>query len=871
MSEAGRKLTIRMPDNPRLRSVEVAQLHTDPGERVLAGTPIMSLHKGRRDHIVRTPRPGKVVPLVAIGDKVEPGDPLYILHLDEQAMLEQNRAERALIAQEQARWSDGITPDKIEPIARSRKKARPESRLKRFAGAWGKPILAVALYVLACFALLPILHTFGEGASVPTLVAMCVASVLFGALIYYLYAPDAGPGPRWVVRLIAASWVAISAVAIFYRPDVTQDFTIADATSQIGALFRAPEAPETLPAPAEEVVTELVGGTPAAVVASGVQVGLVREGAVPEHTMPRSILTFAGDTPVYHGVGVRTWARINPGLAPGRVLAFELDDAVPGVGIARSRTDIFPAGKVALLSGGDIPLQPAPDLEPGTLIAGPVPQVRADVTNPSVPAADESPTPSGPVDPGVPGGALVALVSTETASVPGDGTLPVSDRAGTWLAENGLPVVLGAAMGGAVELNDIAWQGGSVSAPPSMASVVELTGAGDGLDLAKAGWVEKSVGWLHANGVPVVLSSASERVGVADDPWTGLAGSMVPGRGAAPARLAFGRTPDLLLFGVLRAGEADWMDAQTARLAGLSAPDNRVDSFGRAGTGPVSTAEPARAEGPASLPGHDTPSPRGNTAAKAAQGPTAPLRLARASSDGLIDAPAATRPEIEARRLEDTKTATAPSGLPGIPAIPTYQPASEGRHLLFVYFDDPRLESHPGIGDTWAAPVSEGLSGAVLQSEVIAEKQIIQVQDWCPAVNDPSLAGSDGAQTAWLSDRIRLLQVSVEIESARIADFEAEIPLFDGTPAGFFHNRAPVMGALPGSPLLDDGMAYLRSLAAGIFDPASDEVMAGGQYFDSPRALATILKGAGCVRAEWNGGGPPENAIGRELEILLGG
>ena len=98
MGATGRKLTIRMPDNPRLRSAEVGKVHLDPGARVQSGNPVLTLINRRKEHLVRSPRSGRVVPLIAPGDRVNGGDPLYILHIDEAALEEQNREERAMIA-----------------------------------------------------------------------------------------------------------------------------------------------------------------------------------------------------------------------------------------------------------------------------------------------------------------------------------------------------------------------------------------------------------------------------------------------------------------------------------------------------------------------------------------------------------------------------------------------------------------------------------------------------------------------------------------------------------------------------------------------------------------------------------------------------
>ncbi|MEM7213222.1 MAG: biotin/lipoyl-containing protein, partial [Pseudomonadota bacterium] len=220
MGVTGRKLTIRMPDHPRLRTAEVGSLHLDPGARVQSGNPVLTLVHRRREHKVRAPRSGRVVPLIAAGDRVSAGDPLFVLHIDEAALDAQNREEKALIAVEKEKWTSGVLADAIEPVQRAR--PRPDDvGSPEFVASWGKPILALALYVLACFALLPILHLFGKTASMPVVLAMVVGCIAFSALIFYLYAPGAGKWPRRTVQLISASWIAISSIALFYHPSET--------------------------------------------------------------------------------------------------------------------------------------------------------------------------------------------------------------------------------------------------------------------------------------------------------------------------------------------------------------------------------------------------------------------------------------------------------------------------------------------------------------------------------------------------------------------------------------------------------------------------------------------------------------------------
>ncbi len=192
-----------------------------------------------------------------------------------------------------------------------------------------------------------------------------------------------------------------------------------------------------------------------------------------------------------------------------------------------------------------------------------------------------------------------------------------------------------------------------------------------------------------------------------------------------------------------------------------------------------------------------------------------------------------------------------------------------------MYFDDPRLLSHPQLGDPWQGLTSPELATAIQSTEVVEVHEMLQVQNWCGAANDPD--GTKRAElgadytTAFINDRIRLLRVRLSVDETALGLLESEIPLFDGSPAGFFHNKAPMLAGVPADALMQKGRDYLRSLSAGIFDPNAPDAIGGGQYFDNAVAVSVILQGAGCDQARLNEGDGPANEIGRILETRLGG
>ena len=172
---------------------------------------------------------------------------------------------------------------------------------------------------------------------------------------------------------------------------------------------------------------------------------------------------------------------------------------------------------------------------------------------------------------------------------------------------------------------------------------------------------------------------------------------------------------------------------------------------------------------------------------------------------------------------------------------------------MFLYFDDPRATSHPGVGDRWAPQLSPGVAEAVRSAKVEAVREVVQVSSWCDA------EGQSGTvdKTAWLNDRIRLLQVRMAVEPTKLAALEAELPVFGDAPPGFFHNLRPLLGGGADAPVMQRAWDYLQD-AGG----------ARATYFDKPEMLSRSLTDAGCAEIAWDGDGPA-NQIGRDLAVKL--
>ncbi|MEM9059095.1 MAG: hypothetical protein AAGD13_01415 [Pseudomonadota bacterium] len=928
MGVQGRKLTIRMPDNPRLRSAEVGKIHLDPGARVQAGNPVLTLVHRRRDHLVRAPRSGRILPLIATGDRVTAGDPLYILHIDEAALEQQNRAEqKALIAVEKEKWSSGVLADAIEPIQRSRAPEAPSG--SEFVTNWGKPVLAIALYVLACFALLPILSYVGQHASTAVLIAMAAGCVAFGALIYYLYAPEAGKWPRRTVRLVAASWIGISALALFYQPKDPSDLEFDSTAGQIAGLFDWSDAPlSRTPQPAPE---------PQAIILSGVAVGPTETASAPDLNAPVTALAQFDQVIVPHGVTVRGWGRVNPGTAPGDEIDLPLEDAeaLPVARLARTvraalLTEASPGDpalaealrdKPDAIERADLlladastsaPVAAAQPGEDGLRLAEISPESLASQPRPDTPtlaaaslagAASQkirSEQPSS--EPDTIGAFEMALILDDRAPA---ASAPVSRHGLTGPLSRGPDLAradparpaerLSPALNlySAIQASDATWidDAGTPSLDTRLA-LAGLIGAQTGAPQARADLqrmqpaADIDSAATRTTSPPLTASLAVLKGGSAQpEPrdradWIVSTASGRAEAGRLPAQVSGSRSPDLLLIASVRAGEDVWMLDQSDLL------DRAATGAGRPAATPNTQTTRLAALDSGRITATGDLQDRGITVTQDAALAMSVLPVLDGQLRG-ADAPGLDLPELGGNLANVNGVAASPLVLAAIgdpqprprrPLDPVPEalagPAVE-RDLLYLYFDDPRIDSHPRLGDPWLGIVSEDLAGGIRSTEVVGVHEILQVQNWCGAANDPD--GRKRAQlgddytTAWLNDRIRLLRVRMRVAPDRIALLENEVPLFDGTPAGFFHNRAPLMGGLPDEPLMERGRDYLRSLSAGLFDPNAPDQVGGGQYFDSAIALSVILRGAGCDSAQLNEGAGPSNSIGRTLAQRLGG
>ena len=306
---------------------------------------------------------------------------------------------------------------------------------------------------------------------------------------------------------------------------------------------------------------------------------------------------------------------------------------------------------------------------------------------------------------------------------------------------------------------------------------------------------------------------------------------------------------DPIMIAAVRAGETGWMYAQTRRADGE-----------RALAGPA-------------VPGAERPVEVGQKDIALRRDRLANVGEVNSSADSILSDGAAVSPVVVLEgalrnRAGDASPVTGRESKPlpklaaispeiraddapaSVSKLPSVGPQPATRVLLFVYVDDPRQTKRPGKGDPWSAELPPDIQSAVWASRVTSVTEIVQVQNWCDG-------GSGDAGRAWLSDKIRLLQVRVDIDPGRVADFERALPVFGGQPGGFFHNRLPLIGGQAGDPVEQRAKAFLGE-------------MSGGLFFDHADGVTSAMKKAGCTSVVWNGGDGPSTSLGSQLAARFG-
>lgn len=170
MWDSTRKLTVKMPWSQKLTHAEVTELYVRPGDRVEIDDPVLGLATESGRQIVHAAHRGRLVPLVATGDRVDQGEPLYILRLEGATAAQANRNQRVSL-------ESAPVPDRERP---------PTDWLDLFENfrGWAWFMLACGIYVLAARFVIPYLAVWYPGTSAMDWLKIAIGLSLGGAGLF---------------------------------------------------------------------------------------------------------------------------------------------------------------------------------------------------------------------------------------------------------------------------------------------------------------------------------------------------------------------------------------------------------------------------------------------------------------------------------------------------------------------------------------------------------------------------------------------------------------------------------------------------------------------------------------------------------------
>lgn len=225
MSDNGRKITIRMPDNGRIGAGFVTKILVEDGGRARGGTPILYIKLDSGKQAIRAPRAGKVYSMVERGQQVHPGDPLFVLLIDESALAKGKRREAKLQMIERERAEDEAghdvpalfsEDDFVKPLA-------PKSggiNLGEFVEDWGRLAIVTVILLAAWFGLMPFLKVSSATAPEWAVYGMVGMVGIVAALVFLIFGGNASIWPRRVMGGMAVIWTLVSAGTLFGSADL---------------------------------------------------------------------------------------------------------------------------------------------------------------------------------------------------------------------------------------------------------------------------------------------------------------------------------------------------------------------------------------------------------------------------------------------------------------------------------------------------------------------------------------------------------------------------------------------------------------------------------------------------------------------------
>lgn len=247
------KQIVTMPRRGGLGSVELVEVHVRPGAWIAQDTPVFSVLADQGRVKISSTEAGRVLPLLAVGDKVLPGDPLYSLRPNDKTDLQP-------------------APDPHSAPEADKRKLPPFLlRTRNWVRRWAWVVLALGVYLAAARWILPQASGFLPSLSAWSWLGLFIALVAIGYGGFHLLARRGGASGPFLGHSFAAAWAILVMGGVYLQAGgvkplvqpLVQDVVAGSRTvaGQIAtvALQAIPDVPievETTPQPDPEILAK---------------------------------------------------------------------------------------------------------------------------------------------------------------------------------------------------------------------------------------------------------------------------------------------------------------------------------------------------------------------------------------------------------------------------------------------------------------------------------------------------------------------------------------------------------------------------------------------------------------------------------------
>lgn len=201
------KLTVRLPRS--VPSATVVSVNGHYGDAVRKGTPVMTVRVGPDLRVVDAPRDGRLLPLSGEGDELRAGDALFALHFETPAEPPPARPLALPVPPQAERTRGALLPTDPRYEGEEVPGIATPAEPRRLASALIRVGLAAIMVAAGALFLIPLVTELGFGATLEARLALALAGIGLGALLWRLLGRGRGPVAAAGVGIAAAIWAAL--------------------------------------------------------------------------------------------------------------------------------------------------------------------------------------------------------------------------------------------------------------------------------------------------------------------------------------------------------------------------------------------------------------------------------------------------------------------------------------------------------------------------------------------------------------------------------------------------------------------------------------------------------------------------------------